>query len=550
MTPARGIGARWMWLAAAGLMLLEFLVFDRATTRYHARVYPRWTDQTQYLTEAYIAQRQAAEHGWWAGVSTAFRKDSLQGTLHDAAATVVFEVAGGPSRSAALSLNMLAFLAWQAALLFGVTRITGSPALGWMAFGLVLCLAGPWTDGPGSAVDFRLDHAAMCLLGITSVFALLTDGFRSTRWSLAFGFVAGVTLLERFLCGVYFAGIFAAVALWILTGDTRGLRLRNLLLAGLVMLLLAGPVFWLNRTSIYNYYWVGHMAGTDADARASHFALFTSASYLFSGLREVQLGAWFNWTVVAVSALLGAAVWQGRHAPRSAETPSVRGWLFFSLTFLLVPAVVLGEHRQKSVYVLGAIVPGLVLLVLWAWHQVVRRTLSDNPAGRRWVTATAIVTLAAGTGFFLQRQLPSPFTAEFTADANKVNQISDYIFTASREAGLQQPRIGIDSLVDYFDGRTLSLLGFERHKVWLGFTTQFPVGILEEKDELIMARLRECDFVIVTDQPYGTGFYPFDRQMERLYPKVKAWCEQNLRLVDSFPISNRRMSLYQRREMP
>ena len=38
-----------MWLVAALLMLAEFLVFDRMTSRYHASLYPRWNDQIQYL---------------------------------------------------------------------------------------------------------------------------------------------------------------------------------------------------------------------------------------------------------------------------------------------------------------------------------------------------------------------------------------------------------------------------------------------------------------------------------------------------------------------
>ena len=46
---------RWMWLAAVLLMLGEFLLFDRMTSRHHSSVYPRWNDQIQYLTESYTA---------------------------------------------------------------------------------------------------------------------------------------------------------------------------------------------------------------------------------------------------------------------------------------------------------------------------------------------------------------------------------------------------------------------------------------------------------------------------------------------------------------
>lgn len=545
-SPTRASGG--MWLLAAVLMLVEFLVFDRATSRHHAHVYPRWTDQTQYLTEAYTAFRAAEAHGLGAGLATAVHKESMQGTLHDIGAVLLFQLTGSPSRSAALSLNLLALLAWQAALLFVLPRVSGSRALAWMGFGLVLCLRAPWTDGPGSAVDFRLDHAAMCLLGVASALALLTDGFRSTRWSLAFGAAAGVCLMERFLTGVYFAGIMAAAAVWIATGDARGQRWRNLLLAGGVITVLAGPVFWANQTSIYEYYWLGHMASSDANARAASFDLLHSAGQLAAGLGGYQLGAWFGGSVAIVSALLLVGL---RLAPRAtpAATPN-RAWLFFALAFATVPAAVLCLHRQKSDYVLGAIVPGIILLVLWGWAWVRARLDVTTADGRRLAVLAPVVAVLAGFGLFLQRELTPPFTAQFSADADKVNQVTDYLVATSQRAGLTGPRIGIDGLVDYFDGRTLSVRGYERHRSWLPFATEFPTGILEEKDEVIMARLGECDFVIVTDEMVGAGFYPYDRQMRRLYPAVKAWCDTHLRLVDRFSIFDRRMSLYQRRELP
>ena len=174
-------------------MLAEFLLFDRMTSQHHASVYPRWNDQIQYLRESYTAYEEAKAHGLAAGLKFALGKPALQGTLHDTAALLVFEVTGSASRSAALSLNLLVFLAWQAALLAGIARISGSRALGWMGFGLLLCLAWPWSGEAGSAVDFRLDHGAMCLFGITAITALLTRGFRSWGWSLALGLAVGVT---------------------------------------------------------------------------------------------------------------------------------------------------------------------------------------------------------------------------------------------------------------------------------------------------------------------------------------------------------------------
>ncbi len=52
----------WTWLAATVLMLAEFLLFDHMTSQHHARFYPRWNDQIQYLSEA---NKEQLPHSYW-----------------------------------------------------------------------------------------------------------------------------------------------------------------------------------------------------------------------------------------------------------------------------------------------------------------------------------------------------------------------------------------------------------------------------------------------------------------------------------------------------
>src|SRR5688500_20319227 len=86
---------------------LEFVVFDQFGARRHTSVYPRWNDQIQYLGDSYTAYEFAESRGVVAGLLNALTNASAQGTLHDFFALIVFLVAG-PSRSAALSVNVLA----------------------------------------------------------------------------------------------------------------------------------------------------------------------------------------------------------------------------------------------------------------------------------------------------------------------------------------------------------------------------------------------------------------------------------------------------------
>jgi hypothetical protein len=535
---------RWTWLVAALLLLAEFLLFDRMTSLHHASLYPRWNDQIQYLRESYTAFEEAKAHGLAAGLKFALGKPALQGTLHDTAALLVFWVLGSASRSAALSLNMFLFLAWQASLLAVIPRISGSRALGWMGFGLVLCVAWPWSGEAGSAVDFRLDHGAMCLFGLTASVALLTRGFRSWRWSLLLGVVVGITLLERFLTGMYFAVIFLGWAGWILGGVDRGLRLRNLVLAGLAAAVLAGPVFWLNRVTIYNYYWVGHITGAESVARLRAMDHGQAIQFVFGNLGRMHLGSWFGWTAMGFSGLLIVLALLFHQTAKGIN----RDWLFTGLSFLLLPALVLAVHPQKSAYVLGVLVPGVVVLVLWSWTELFRRI--DFPPASVWrrlaPAGLAALVVASGGFFFTRRQVAPAHNTAFLADDLQAKAIADYIFSTSRAKGLTHPAISVDQVVDFLDGQILQVICYERHGVWVPFEMQLPQSILEEKDEMIFYRLNLCDYVLLTDQMPGNGYWPYDRQMRRLYPELKAWCEAHRRHTQTFFLFGREMSLYER----
>ena len=59
---------RWLWLIAGALMVLELFVFDRLAARRQGMVYPRWSDQIQYLSESYYSYDQLEAHGWWHGL--------------------------------------------------------------------------------------------------------------------------------------------------------------------------------------------------------------------------------------------------------------------------------------------------------------------------------------------------------------------------------------------------------------------------------------------------------------------------------------------------
>ncbi len=529
------------WLALIAVFTAEFLLFDQVGAKRHTWIYPRWNDQIQYLTECYTGYQYMQAHGFWAGIWQTLVNPSAQGTLHDFLAVLIFRVVG-VSRSAVLSLNIFALIAWQAALFFAVWRTARPRTLAWAAVMLPLALRGPWSNWTGSTADFRLDHLGMCALGVSLAAALLTDAFRSTRWSVLFGVSVGWTLLTRFITGPYFVLIFLSLLIWCLGSVERKRRTGNLLLAALIAAALAGPIFWINREWVWNYYWIGHFTGPESAIRNPHMGVGQSLAFVWGGLARSHLGIFFWCLAGAGTTVLALGAWLGEAVPPA--PPASRSWWIMGAIFLLAPATILTLHQQKSEIVVSALAPGAIVLLLAAWLELQRRSAAAWPA--RLIAAGTVI--AAGW-FFTARQFAPAYDAAFAADARKVNILADYLFTTARAAGLANPRVGVDQVTDCLDGQIMRVICYERQKVWEPFIMTLPTGIGKEKEPLLFERLAQSDFVFLTEDG-AVGVWPYDAQMRELLPQTSAWCEAHLRLVERFVLFGKHMALYQRREIP
>lgn len=541
MSPVRPLHRSPALWALVALFATEFFLFDHFGARRFTGVYPRWNDQIQYLSESYAAYEHARAHGFLSGLWQTLANTSAQGTLHDFFALILFQFAG-PSRSAALALNLLALVAWQASLFFAVTRASGQRALGIAAAMLPLALLGPWQDIPGSAYDFRLDHLAMCAFGITASCAWLTDRFQSRSGSVLFGISVGLTLLTRFLTGTYFVVIFAGLLVWVLTSSGRKQGTLNLLLSALVAFLLAAPVFWINLATIRDYYWIGHYVGPESAIRDPNLSTAGSLRFIGDHLLYRHLG----WVVVIVAAAGAVALALARRISSPTEkssTPAAPSGWPVGLLFFLGPGLILFLHKQKSEVVVSALVPGLLVLAAASWVALSRRV---GPA--LVVTFAGLVTLVAFIPFNLQQRSPA-FPPETLAEIRRVNSLADEIVGRTRRADRQELRVGVDYITDALDAQVLRVISYERHRVWLTFHMTLPTGIFEPDEGTVMQRLAESDFVFLTvDAPEGR--YPFDHKLAKLRPQLTTWCEQHLRVANEFTLGSRRMRLYQKRELP
>jgi hypothetical protein len=526
-------------LALAAVFAAELALFWAATGRHAAWVYPRWFDQVQYLREAYDAGDRMRAGGFAAGAQDALAHVSPQGSLHGFFALLVFAVAG-PSRLSALGVNLVAFVVLQAVTFLAVRRISGSYALAWAAVGLLAALQGPWSGGPGSAADFRLDWMAACAYGAALGVAVAGSGFRSVRWALLLGAAVGVVLLTRYLCAVYFAIIYAALFFWLLARPGRWRRCGCLALSGVVAAGIAAVPFWRARAVIYSYYWVGHFAGPEAALRNSHMGGWSSARWMASELLFAQVGpAAAILGAGAAAAFLAASLLNARGggAPSGPARPSGDAWAV-AVAFFAAPVAVLGVHPDKVSQPLAVIVPAAAWIIILAWLHLGRR------AGRGAVAATCSAVAVAGAVLFVKAQERNPLRDGMDAEFREVNALGDYLFFRSEESGLSRPRIAVTWWLDSLNAGSFETLGRERHGRWLHFTGILPTGLFPAAPAVVMERLAAADFVcLVTRAPQE---WPFDRQMAAMLPEMSAWCAANLRQVGALDTAEFSATVYER----
>jgi hypothetical protein len=531
-----------VWLRSPALWLLvvvfaaEFFLFDQYGVRRHTAIYPRWNDQIQYLTESYTGHELARTRGLIAALSNALTNPSAQGTLHDFFAIIVFAIAG-PSRSAALSLNIFALIAWQLALFAAAARAQPSRALAFAIALLPALLKGPWENAPGSAFDFRLDHLAMCAIGVCASLAWLSDGFRSKRGSTWFGVAVGLTLTTRFLTGTYFALIFLGLLGWAMSTPERNRRALNLVRAGLAAFLIAAPFLWLNYESVREYYWIGHFIGPESVIRNAHLSFGSSLTFVGGTLVQRHLGLFLLCTAGIAAAILICL------RQREAPAPSDRAAWWIGAVFLLSPALVLTLHQQKSEVVVSALVPGALVLIAALWIATARRASAPN------LRVVVAVVTAAALAWFVRGQVPPAFRPEVVAEAKVVNALADEIYRRAKAGGLPELRIAVDYITDALDAQVLRVICYERQRVLVPVNMTLPTSIAEPDEATVMSRLEQSDFVFLTASG-ADGPFPYDRKLTALRPQLRAWCDTHLRVANEFTLFGRRMILYQRKEIP
>lgn len=523
------------------MLLTQFLWFDQIGAKPATATWPRWNDQIQYLTEAYTAWEIQRTAGPAAAFQHSLTNPAAQGAWHDTAALALFNLAGGPSRSAVLALNALALVAWQVALFAALRSFPRTRDAAWLGVALPLLLHGPWLDTAGSVFDFRLDWLATCALGICAALALASDGGRRRGWCLALGGALGLTAGLRFLTIAYFVATAALVLVALLATRTeRPRRLGGLAAATLLAAWVATPFLWPNREVLWDYYFVGHFTGPESAIRAPGFNFAESAAWVLREWQHLHLGSRF-WAVSALGFLAAIILaWRVRRRAAAAPLPAADfAALLAPAAVLLGSTIILILHPQKSSVVLGNLSAGLLALVAFLLAATLGR------AGPAWSARVSLAFLGVSLGLHLSlltRTGPDPGVR---ADARTVFSIVDQVAAISAERGWESPRVGVDRVTDSLDAQVMRVILYERHRRWIPLRMTLPTGIAETEEWIIAERIAQSDFLIV-GVTGERGDWPYDRQLRRRRVETLLWCETHLIELRTFTFEGETMKLFVR----
>lgn len=544
----------WYGLLAATLVAQAFLLHT-AASRDVAPFYPRGFDQVQYLTESYRAYEQIRDRGLIDGLLNTLGQPRVQGWLVQLQAALVF-VLTGPSRLAALDLNVAYFLVYLGVTGEVVRRSLGLPA-GLAALGLVSSERAV-AQLIGGAFDFRLDFSALCLWGVLLAVTALADPARDRAAGPSIVILGLLLILSRLITAVYILPLFSLLLGLTYARLVGGSRPRRRWLFGALVawsVALGGLVFF-NYDNIAGYYIRGHVTSDEKSVRALEVGvrnLLESVTFYATSAARQHAGSGFVWlaTLLIVGGLAArlTAVRPAELVGPSGAGTDLRWAGAVAVLGVLVPYAVLTVNELKSPVVGGVLVPPMALLVVIVFAGLSRRA-TTVAGGDRPLLILGTGVLALGvlvqTGFVGRRQYDSIPTQQLSAATDLGQGLAEHV----DRFGGRRAVWAIDAHLDYAAAGVVQLQYYERTGVWLELasglghggvhTTLAPDEVLREaaaSDVLILTRGDD-------DRP---SVYPYDRSIEAQKPALFKLAEKEFLLQRRERLFGREVFGYVRR---
>lgn len=534
---------RKIFLSLACILTFECLIFIYTATTYVTPFYPRYFDQIQYLRESYLAFEEMRNNGLWNALYGTLKNEVAQGVWHDFVALISMSIFG-PHRISALLVNFVWIVFFQIALFFTTLSLSRNISVALISFLIPLLIQGIWRpDNGGSLYDFRLDHLAMCMMGLSITACLKTEFFSNRKWSIIFGLLVGITITGRFLTVVYFGLIYILLLSSLLLLRNKLYRISNLIISGIVAAPLVIIFFFHNWRRIYDYYLIGHVVGIEKTVRASGLNIYETFLYIiFNGLFGFQGSSLFAACLAILIICFLIKKTEVKEVEKKIPQWNYLWWYIVGFVFLISPIIILSFESETQNAVLSILTPGVLVFFLgliipcYLELEMLKKTLA-----KKLLIALTILSLITFTSS--NRHFPN--FNEFSLNAFKINEIADYIFKYSTENNLST-KIATNRIVEFLDANIQKIVIYERHGRMISLEGALPIGNLAAATSEILNRLEGSDLAFSIESPLISRGFPSELQMQALQENFQKIYQAKFRLVSSIDVFGNQLKVYER----
>lgn len=558
-------------LLALALALLQLWAFRQYMAREITWSYVLRGDTNWYVWHVY-AIAEALKAGDWAQLWRYATTFAWGMPLFIEAA--VIQILHGPSRAGVAVVNLLYFLAAQAATFLVFRKIGGSVWAGVAALALLLAMQTPFrTDGPGlNIADFHFDLVFFyLLLGILYLVAW-SDTFARRGAALALAAFAALAVATRLVGAFLLVGMFGALYLLLLLRwrqahaalrDRARTRSKNLLIAaGGFLAFCALPVGIAGEALYFHYF----RFVFEPQYRATREGLYTMGANLGTEAYQLlyrMLVNDFGWAFAAalLAVLLLAALGLGRaSAPRSPPPgdrlaalgrpgDSRRTFLAFLILAIAVSYLMHLVFPIKSDHLTRMTAAPILVLIATLAAPAVGRALAADGLGR--VLAALLLLAVAGIGGFVQARFylsPSRFS-EQRADMEEVGRLYADMSRIVTARGQTAVAMSTDKVSEFELGPFLGFIirEYERRGVLLQFHPRLGAFIDRPIDrDSALVQVGQSDFVLLQETPYPRSGWPFMKSVAGFHDALVTRVQASHCRVGEYSMWGQRNALYAR----
>lgn len=533
-------------LLIAPLLMFEVIIFTFTSTTFITPFYPRFFDQVQYLRESYLAYEEMKKNGMWSAIYSSLSNQVAQGVWHDFFALLSMSIFG-PNRLSALIVNFFWLILFQISLFLVTLRSFRNISIAWMAFLMPLSIKGIWLPNVGGALyDFRLDHLAMCMMGLSIIACIKTEKFTNRKWAILFGVMTSITITSRFLTAAYFCLIFIFLFSALLMMKDKKFCISNLIIAAFAASPISIIFFYMNWARIYDYYLVGHVVGIEKAVRASGLSILETFEYIsINGLYQFQGIIFFAiYFLILISYLIVAKNYKGSFSSMKFFSSEFSWWKIIGFIFFISPMIILSFESEAQNAVLSIITPGLIIFSLGFIAPCYLNIQSIKPKFAKILML--LITVVCIINFTISNIKYSEFKA-FEKNADKISGIADYIFQYSGSNN-STVKIATNRIVEFLDGNILKVFIYERHHQWLQIEGVLPGSHLEMINSQVYEKLKQSDLVFSIESPAIVRGFPSELQMQSLKVSLENIYNSEFKQIEIMNVFNQLIVIYERKK--